>query len=110
MHTIDRLQEYAKRHGVEVSRRQIEEWHRAGLLPPASRPPVRGKRGRGPFVFPDPTPDVVVSLGQWRRYMTGDDAAKVWLWLEGYDHLRVDSDALWRMVTGWITAAWPVLQ
>jgi hypothetical protein len=109
-HTIEGLREYAKGHGLEVSRRQIEEWHRAGLLPRAHRTKVPGKEGRGPLVFPDPTPDVVVSLGRWRRYVTSNAVAKVWLWLEGYEHLGDNSEALWRMVKEWITAAWPVLQ
>lgn len=110
VHTIKELRDYAKDRGVSVSRRKVEEWHRAGLLPPASRPPVKGQRGRGPLMFPDPAPDAVVTLGRWRRYMTSDETAKVWLWFEGYDYIPVDIGKVEQSLSTVFLTGWTALQ
>jgi hypothetical protein len=90
MYTIDALIRHAAAEGVSVTRRQIEEWNRDGLLPPATRPSVAGKPGRGPHLFPDPAPAAVLWLAQWRRRIGTPAIARGWLWLEGYDYSGYD--------------------
>jgi len=103
MYTIEELISIAESHGVNVSRRQVEEWSRQGLLPPPSRPGVPGRRGRGQKLHPDPAPDVVAWLGRWRRDIEGVDRVKIWLWLEGYDYLDIDPPLILRL---WCIDQW----
>lgn len=75
-----------------ASRRQIEEWNRAGFLPAPERPPQAGLNGRGPYYFPDPAPKVARWLKVYRqsKAVKGSDHTKLWLWLEGCDYLDID--------------------
>jgi len=115
MYTIDELVEEAIGRGVVVTARQIEEWHRDGLLPAPVRTPIPGRRGRGPYRFPSPAPDAVVALGRWRRLVDGSERAKVWLWLEGFDYagdytsnVLAGMRALWEEFRGVLPSLPPV--
>jgi len=104
MHTSDELIEIAKNRGVRVTTRQIGEWHRDGLLPQPT--PRTAGRGRPRLAFPDPTPEIVVWLGRYRRTLGSHDDVLVWLWLEGYDQVGVDPVMLQAAVDNWPRLLW----
>ena len=77
------------------SARHIEEWNENGLLPPPTRMRIPGQgRGRPKYQYPPPARVAVIWLGTYRRYIGGSDATKVWMWLEGFDFLQVDINAV----------------
>ncbi len=97
-YTAEDLVEIATRFNLKVSPLQVGEWHRADLLPEPVSPPGPKKRGRPRLLFPEPTPRAVCSLARWRRRVNGDDNARVWLWLEGFDYIELNPDkelAIW---------------
>jgi hypothetical protein len=103
-YTPEQLRQHVRSQGLDVSLRQIEEWNKAGFLPTPSREKLPGQgRGRAPYQYPDPAPDVVVWLSTHRRSISGDDTTKFWLWLERYDHIQIDP-ILFLLVQ--ITIAW----
>ncbi len=77
-----------------ASKRQIREWNSAGFLPPPIRPPQPGLNGRGPYLFPDPAPEVARWLKVYRQSIKGNDSTRLWLWLEGGDYLGIDAESL----------------
>lgn len=106
--TIETLATHAERRGVKVSARQIEEWNKDGLLPLPIRMRIPGQgRGRPKYQFPPPARDAVVWLGTYRRYIGGSDATKVWMWLEGFDYIQVDINAVVRARVEWV---WHVIR
>jgi putative transposase len=83
------------RAGVVVSARQVQEWHRAGFLPRPIRAKLPGQgRGRAPYRYPEPAPEAVAWLATHRRAIAGEDAVRLWLWVEGFDYVTVDPDAI----------------
>ncbi len=101
--TIETLAAHAERRGVTVSARQIEEWNKDGLLPPPIRMRIPGQgRGRPKYQYPPPARDAVVWLGTYRRYIGGAVATKVWMWLEGFDFIQVDINAVVRERVEWV--------
>lgn len=72
-------------------------------MPDPVKPPGPKKRGRPRLLFPDPTPDAVCRLARWRRWVSGDENARGWLWLEGFDYLNLDPD---REFAAWLTREW----
>jgi hypothetical protein len=91
MRTASELIAGARRVGVEVTQRMIDEWQRAGFLPAPTRQKVPGQgRGRAPYQYPDHTLDVAIWLGTHRRFISGVDTTRFWLWLEGNDHVHID--------------------
>jgi len=48
----------------------------------------------------------VLSLGRWRRRVDGGENARIWLWLEGFDHVDVDFIAV---MDGWQADLWDEL-
>jgi hypothetical protein len=104
MYTIEELIEIAEAKGVKVTTRQIKEWNKDGLLPTPTRERMPGQgRGRAPYRFPEPAPEVVVTLAKERRYMKSAEDAKLWLWLEGFDHTDVDPD---EHLQEWLIRGW----
>lgn len=105
---VEELVKMAKERGVRVTTRQIGEWHRQGLLPPPA-PQARGKPGRPRLRFADPTPDVAVWLGRYRRTVGSAERARLWLWLEGYDYVGVDPQQLERSLQMGVQTIWSAL-
>lgn len=103
LYTAEDLAEIATHFGLELSTLQVGEWHRAGLLPSPVRPPGPKKRGRPRLYFPEPTPRAACSLARWRKRVSGDDNARAWLWLEGFDYIELDPD---REMAAWIEREW----
>jgi hypothetical protein len=104
MYTIEELIEIAGAKGVKVTARQIKEWNKDSLLPSPTRERIPGQgRGRAPYQFPEPAPAVVVTLANERRYMKSAKDAKLWLWLEGFDHTDVDPD---EHLQEWLVRGW----
>jgi hypothetical protein len=98
MYTFDQLAVIVKEHGdpdsLSTVKRRIEAWHqRDGLLPEPTRPPIPGKRGRGPLVFPELAARAVLSLNRWRHRVSGVESARGYLWLEGFDYLAIEPEA-----------------
>jgi hypothetical protein len=52
----------------------------------------------------------VIWLGRWRRRVHGVDAAKVWLWLEGFDYVDIQASRLKNAVDAWLVAVWVAFQ
>jgi len=102
-YTAEDLVEIATEARLEVSTLQVGEWHRAGLLPDPVQPPGPKRRGRPRLLFPEPTPNAVCGLARWRRFVNGNENARGWLWLEGYDHLDLDPD---REFAAWLKQEW----
>lgn len=92
-----------------ATERQIKEWNRDGLLPESEQYPVPGRPGPGLLRFRDPTLRVVQWLAQHRRSIDGPDRTKVWLWLEGYDHVNISPDQLETAIKASVGAAWLAL-
>ena len=94
MYNMEELAQAIKTAGdkehLPTIQRRIKSWYEQELLPAPTRPPIPGKRGRGPLVFPEPAHDAVLWLAQHRRFIDGADVAKFWLWLEGFDYIAVD--------------------
>jgi hypothetical protein len=81
----------ARRAGITVTQRMIDEWQRAGFLPAPTRQKVPGQgRGRAPYQYPDQALDVVIWLGTHRRFISGEDTTRFWIWLESYNHIQID--------------------
>ncbi len=81
--TNDQLIEAAAAGGYTVTKRQLAEWHRAGLLPPPQQ--VFGEHAGSMSLYPVGTTDRLLALcavrKQWRR-----NADVAWgLWWAGYD-------------------------
>lgn len=101
---MEQLTDAARSVDPDISPRTIKAWQQEGLLPEPTRAPVPGqKRGRAPYRFPSETAAIVHSLARWRRYVAGADQAKVWLYLEGYNHVALPIHPLF--YDGWIVQA-----
>lgn len=104
MYTIEELIQIAEGKGMKVTPRQIKEWNRDSLLPSPTRERLHGQgRGRAPYRFPEPAPTVVITLAKERRYMKSAEDAKLWLWLEGFDHTDIDPD---ERLQEWLIKGW----
>src|SRR5829696_7308240 len=103
IYAAEDLTEIATHFKLELSTLQVGEWHRAGLLPEPVSPPGPKKRGRPRLYFPEPTPRAACSLARWRRRVNGDDNARAWLWLEGFDHIKLDPD---EELATWLQTEW----
>lgn len=89
MYTADALISYAEQAGIRVSRRQIWEWKRDGLLPKPTRTvSTDQRRGGVPDRYPEPAPAAVVWLGTYRRKIDGIEVTKFWMWLDGVIDIR----------------------
>jgi hypothetical protein len=94
-YTPQRLIAHARQARLMVTARQIEEWHKDGLLPEPVRTKLPGQgRGRAPYQYPEPAPDAVVWLGTHRRFIDGVDATRFWMWMEGFSYVQVDLRAV----------------
>jgi hypothetical protein len=94
-YTPQQLVAHARQSRVAVTARQIEEWHKDGLLPE----PVRTKlpeqgRGRPPYQYPEPAPEAVIWLGTHRRFISGSDVTRFWMWMEGFSYVQVEHRAV----------------
>ena len=103
MYGVDDLIRIASDANLKVSAVQIGEWHRAGLLPDTVQPPGPRRRGRPRLFFPEPAPRSVCSLARWRRSVNGDENARGWLWLEGFDYIEIDPD---KEFAAWLDREW----
>src|SRR5690348_17092428 len=78
-----------------ASLRTIREWARHGLLGTTVRVPSKGKRGRGEnhflarFALP-----AAQRLMTFRRFVSGAENAKLWLWLEGFEFPGLDESTV----------------
>lgn len=104
--TVDELVSGSMARGLPVSRRQVEEWTRAGLLPDPVRTPLPGQgRGRAPYRYPTSAIDAVCVLARWRRYMPSDaEQIRGWLWLTGCEGVVFEPDSYFQRWAGrqWI--------
>lgn len=93
-YTVEGLVDATRARGVTVSRRQVAEWTRAGLLPRPVRTPLPGQgRGRAPYRYPACALDAVRRLARWRRWLPRDpEQVRGWLWLSGCAGLDFDPD------------------
>ncbi len=85
----DELLEGARDIRPGISLWTIKAWQDEGLLPEPTRAKIEGQaRGRAPYRFPPEAETTVKSLARWRHYVSGSLAAKLWLWLEGFNHIE----------------------
>ncbi len=103
MYSVKDLARIAVKAKLKATPLQVEEWHRAGLLPDTVQPPGPRKRGRPRLFFPEPAPRAVCSLARWRRLVNGDKNARGWLWLEGFDYIEIDPD---EELAAWLEREW----
>jgi hypothetical protein len=85
------LRDYAAKHDIEISSGQFDDWKSQDLLPPAIPDPSQQGRGRRKLLYPRVAATAAVMwLGRHRLYIKGDDVAKFWMSLEGFDYIQVD--------------------
>ena len=86
-YTREMLAALATAAGYEITERTVKDWDDRGFLPEPSNERVgEPARGRAPLSYPERTPDAVMWLAQYRRYVEGegsDEVVKFWLWIEG---------------------------
>ena len=81
--TAAELVRVAERAGFQVTRRQIERWHHAGLLPSPTQRHVSGVRG-SVSVYPPGTDRPLLALCRWRARRRKLHELAFRLWWEGY--------------------------
>ncbi len=111
-YTYQDLLEAAHAVDAGISLRTLRAWdHEEGLLPEhISTAASAARRGRPQVQFPESAAGAVQALARWRRYVNDTETARVWLWLEGYDYLPVDTVQLQGSVIRWIDGVWEQLQ
>lgn len=87
------LRAYAARHRVDVTNAQFDDWKGQHLLPESTPSDQKG-RGRPRLLYPEIAGDALIWLGRYRKFIDGDDVARFWLWLEGFDYVQVDPGAV----------------
>jgi hypothetical protein len=97
------------RRDIEVSSAQFDDWKRDGLVPAPVSPTLTGRRGKGRprLLYPDTAVEALVWLGTHRRFIDGVDVAHFWMWMEGFDYVEVDPQAV---LLSRIQAAWRMAQ
>src|SRR5262245_48303612 len=99
--TNDTLIAIAAAHGYAVSKRQLAEWHRAGLLPEPEQ--VHGERRGSTSLYPPGTAERLLALcgcKQRYRHHLGDVAWCLW-WQGGDLPMQFVRGPLARMVAKW---------
>lgn len=89
-----------------LSMRSIKQWNRDGLLPVPTRKPEGLRRGRSPYRFSVAAIPVAQRLAVFRKYVTGAENAKMWLFLEGFPHLGLTEARLEAQLRDWHEALW----
>ncbi len=82
--TVEVLIGTAARQGYLVTPRQVERWHKAGLLPRRRQLHLPGRRG-SVGVYPAGTEAQFLALCRWRSKRRKLTELGFWLWWEGYD-------------------------
>lgn len=82
--TVEALIEMAARQGYLVTPRQVERWHKAGLLPRRRQLHLPGQRG-SLGVYPSGTEAQFLALCRWRSKRRKLTELGFWLWWDGYD-------------------------
>lgn len=88
------------------SPRSIKQWHHDDLLPAPTRKPDGRARGRAPYRFPTAAIPVAQRLGVFRKYVTGSENTKLWLFLEGFPHPSLTDALLEARLRDWHEALW----
>ncbi|MGO8949294.1 MAG: hypothetical protein ACLQUY_16915 [Ktedonobacterales bacterium] len=85
---------YVARCGIPVEGTSFDDWKSQHLLPTPVRNPEHTGRGRPRYLYPEIACTAVLWLGKHRSHIDGEDIAKVWMWLEGFDYIQVDVRAV----------------
>src|SRR5262245_29124758 len=80
--TTDEVIAYVAAHDCQVSRRQIAEWHRVGLLPTPST--EYGGQAGSTSVYPYGTGQRVVAIFELKKTRRSNDDIGWGLWWDGY--------------------------
>src|SRR5262245_23849578 len=97
----DALIAIAKAHGYTVSKRQLAEWHRAGLLPEPEQ--IYGERLGSGVVYPPGTEERLLALCEARKRHPRSMEDTAWsMWWQGLDvPMHFVRDLLNRVVARW---------
>src|SRR5215213_5945751 len=87
MYTFKEAIELIKVAGAEATYDQLRHWVGLGLLEVVEG---RSRGGRPPKMLTEESLRAAISLSQWYRFVRNPEAAKILLWLEGFDYVDVD--------------------